>query len=106
MALDLESILGAYRKSYDAKRNTNFRHVTRNLLCVAALCDQTGLREERDRIIGVCRRYIALLDEFSELRERDLHALTQDCYGAERYVEQQWRWLKGGAPDAAEKHPA
>jgi hypothetical protein len=103
MASNIESILGAYRPFFDAEESTNFRHITRNLVCMASLYDRVGQHEKRDRIIGICARYILLLDEFPDLKERDLHTLTPGCYGAEQYVQEQWRRLKGAVPDSVER---
>ncbi len=90
--LDFDRLLGAYAPVYLEDKFCNFNHVTRNLIALVLIGDSDKVKEDS---LDNVKRYLTLLDEFPEFKERELTQYTSDVLGSiEDYINGYERGLR------------
>ncbi len=94
--LNLNEIMREYEPLYKEWENGNFHHVTHNLMTIANLADFRGKTKEVNETLDSLKKYLTLLDEFPEFKERELTQTNPDALrGVEDYVNRCSERLRG-----------
>lgn len=80
--LNLNEIMREYESLYNKRGNSNFSHVTHNLMTIALISDSRGKIKDVNKSLDSLEKYLLLLDEFPEFKERELTQNTSDALGS------------------------
>lgn len=80
--LNINEIMREYEPLYIRAGSGNFNHVTHNLMDIASIADSGGKIIEVNESLGNLRKYLSLLDDFPEFKERELTQTTSDLLGS------------------------